>query len=115
MVAPTIFILGAGFTRAFCSTAPLLLDDWGIRNIKQHFSAFPTANSILNDALSERADGQVNLEKLMTRVMGMPYDTPEADRELALLEARLMHLLCDRIAKAKGRRFTRVMELRLKG
>ena len=42
------------------------------------------------------------LEKLMTRVMGMPYDTPEADRELALLEARLMHLLCDRIAKAKG-------------
>ena len=40
----TVFVLGAGFTRAFLPNAPLLVDDYGGDALKEQFSHFPMAH-----------------------------------------------------------------------
>ena len=42
----TVFVIGAGFTKAFAPDAPLLVDDYGVCGIKKQFESFPTALSI---------------------------------------------------------------------
>jgi len=98
----TVFVVGAGFTRAFVPQAPLLVDDYKILCLRKNFKSFPHAVSVLDQALSEYNDGSVDLEKLMTRVSGMPYDAVDARHELALLETALRRNLVKRITDAKA-------------
>jgi hypothetical protein len=96
-----VFVLGAGFTRAFVPRAPLLVDDYEIPRLRERFASFSHAAAILDDALAEYPDGRVNLERLMTRLSGMPYDAVDARRELALVETALRKSLVERLTEAK--------------
>jgi hypothetical protein len=100
MADDTVFVLGAGFTRAFVPAAPLLIDNYGIPELAQRFAQFPWATSILNDAMSE-SPVRVDLERLMTRLGGMPYDHDDARHELGLLDSELRRSLIRRIQTAK--------------
>ncbi len=62
-----VFVLGAGFTRAFVPQAPLLVDDYKIPCLSKRFASFSHAKAILDDALAEYSDDRVNLERIMTR------------------------------------------------
>lgn len=86
----TVFVLGAGFTRAFCPTAPLMTDDYEVQKLVKKFEKFEHASRILDWELS-RAAGRINIERLMTRLDGqMPYDFDQgADEELGMLLAAL--------------------------
>ena len=102
MANGTVYVLGAGFTRAFLPEAPLLVDDWGIPALLKQFASFPHAKAILEDAQAERSDGRVDLERLLTRLSGMPYDAVDASRELALLETALRKSLVKRLKDAQA-------------
>lgn len=98
-----VFVLGAGFTRAFVPKAPLLVDHYGIPRLRKNFDSFSHAAAILDDALAEYSnDGRVDLERLMTRLSGMPYDAVDARREFALLETALRKSLVQRLKDAKA-------------
>jgi hypothetical protein len=97
----TVYVLGAGFTRAFVPKAPLLVDDYGIPDLRKRFDFFSHAAAILDDALAEYSGGYVDLERLMTRLSGMPYDAVDARREFALLETALRQSLVERLREAK--------------
>src|SRR5712692_9146095 len=76
----TVFVLGAGFTKAFLREAPLLIDDYGAEALKAKFGAFRDAVALLELELEltlkeKYPAGWINLERLMTRLAGgMPYD-----------------------------------------
>jgi SIR2-like domain len=97
-----VFVLGAGFTRAFVPAAPLLVDDYEIPRLRERFASFSHAARILDDALAARSDGRVDLERLLTRLSGMPYDSGDARRELALLETDLRKELVRRLKDAQA-------------
>ncbi len=59
MEGRTVFVLGAGFTRAFVPTAPLLIDDWGLSSLLEQFKGFEFAKSTLTEALAAGADGKI--------------------------------------------------------
>lgn len=83
----TVFVLGAGFTRAFCPAAPLLTDDYDLDALCEKFKEFPRAVELLELAQQDTPSGKVNLERLMTRLDGgMPYDSEQGvEPELRLL------------------------------
>jgi hypothetical protein len=102
MSSRTVFVLGAGFTRAFVPSSPLLRDNYSIPDLREQFAAFSTAKRILDEALAEDGDGRIDLERLMTRLSGMPYDSADARRELALVESVLRKTLVQRLKDAKN-------------
>jgi hypothetical protein len=97
-----VFVLGAGFTRAFVPNAPLLVDDYGIPRLRDRFASFSHAAAILADALATGSNDRIDLERLMTRLGGMPYDGADARRELTLLESELRKSLVTRLREAKA-------------
>src|SRR5438552_1754756 len=97
-----VFVLGAGFTRALVPKAPLLFDDYGIPQLRGRFASFSHATRILDDALANGSDGRIDLERLLTRLSGMPYDATDGRLELALLESVLRKGLVQRIKEAKA-------------
>ncbi len=99
---PIVFVLGAGFTRGFVPKAPLLVGDFGIPDLRKRFDSFPHATAILDDALAEYSDDIVDLERLMTRLGGMPYDSADVRDELAFVETSLRNLLVKKLADAKA-------------
>jgi hypothetical protein len=42
-----VFVLGAGFTKAFCPDAPLLVDDYGVEQLIVEFQGRPVALKLL--------------------------------------------------------------------
>ncbi len=79
----TVFVLGAGFTKGFIRSAPVLVDKFGIQELRDNLGeAHPFAREILDVELNwcelemgKGWGGEVNLERLMTRLEGgMPYD-----------------------------------------
>lgn len=80
-----VFILGAGFTRAFAPEAPLLVWDCD-KKIDKKFDKFPLAKTILAFERS-LSGGRIDVERLMSRLYGgMPYDQYRNERgELNLL------------------------------
>jgi hypothetical protein len=98
-----VFVLGAGFTRAFVPRAPLLTDDYGAAELARRLTGYPHARRILLQELERNADGAVNIERLLTRLDGgMPYDPDrEAAAEADLLAAELMRALVRRIEGAQ--------------
>lgn len=107
----TVFVLGAGFTKAFLRDAPLLTDDYGGEQLRQQFSGFPQALSLLQMEMTypDHPPGQINLERLMTRLAGgMPYDfRTNAEKSLASLLFELKRAFLNRLdsAKSKGTSF----------
>lgn len=97
-----VFVLGAGFTRAFVRRAPLLFDDYGIPHLRERFASFPNARVLLDDALAAGSDGRIDLERLMTRLGGMPYDSNDAKHEMNVLESELRKALVKRLRDAEA-------------
>jgi hypothetical protein len=100
----TVFVLGAGFTRAFLPRAPLRTDDYGGADLVRRLQGYPHARRILLQELQRGGDGRLNIERLLTRVDGgMPYDPDrDATAEVRLLAAELMQALVRRVESAKG-------------
>ena len=100
----TVFVLGAGFTRAFLPRAPLLTDDYGGTDLARRLQGYPHARRILLRELERNGDGRLNIERLLTRLDGgMPYDPDrDATAEVALLAAELMQALVRRIEGAQS-------------
>jgi hypothetical protein len=101
----TVFVLGAGFTKAFLSESPLLVDKYGGRELEARFRSFPTAHAILQMELDhhDHPQGWINIERLMTRLSGgMPYDSEtEAKNEFGLLLSELKQSFIRRIEEAR--------------
>jgi hypothetical protein len=101
MDSKTVLVLGAGFTRAVVPTAPLIRGDYGIPTLRNEFDSFPAAAQVLRDAqIDGRSD--IDLELLLTRLMGMPYDSADAHHEFALVTTRLLRSVALKIAEAKA-------------
>lgn len=70
-----IFILGAGFTKAFYNDAPLLevsTQDLNIENLLRKYENFPKVRHIIK---SVQNNNKINIEELLTRLStGTPFD-----------------------------------------
>ncbi len=99
----TVFVLGAGFTRAFLPSSPLMTDDYGVGRILHGLGDLPTAKRILGQELERNGGEQINIERLLTRLDGgMPYDADQGVfEEIGLLAAVLKRALVDRIRRAR--------------
>ena len=99
----TVFVLGAGFTKAFLPDAPLLVDDYDASSILLEFDAFPIAKAALEREIDNLNPWSVDLERLMTRASaGMPYDSGAgSSEELALLFSRLKQAFEARLESAR--------------
>ena len=100
----TVFVLGAGFTKAFLPDAPLLIDDYGGRKLLREFEALPAASKILQNELRLSSKGWIDLERIMTRLSSrLPYDAEsEVSNEFGLLLARLTKAFQERLRVAKN-------------
>ena len=73
--ADTVFVLGAGFTRAFAPESPLMVDDFGNDDMAEKIRGLPHASRALEQERRRNHNGLVNIERLMTRLDSlMPYD-----------------------------------------
>ncbi|MGB2694852.1 MAG: hypothetical protein WBD55_06640, partial [Dehalococcoidia bacterium] len=103
-----VFVLGAGFTRAFYPRAPLVKDHYGGEALQNKFKGFAHATRVLELELERDGGGQIDIERFMTRLDGlMPYDLQsEAAEELRLLLSDLKLRFVARIKEARkvGRR-----------
>lgn len=98
-----VFVIGAGFTKAFLPNAPLMLDDYGGEELAKKFFNFPYASRVLEWERSRNERGRINIERLMTRLEGrMPYDSDQGgDEELGMLLVELKHSFKKRIEEAR--------------
>jgi hypothetical protein len=103
MVGETVFVLGAGFTKAFLPNAPLIVDRYFPDEMVEKFAKLPYAKRILDEELSRNNDGAINLERLMTRLDSMmPYDIEGGhELELKLLLSHLKLALIERLKRAR--------------
>ena len=99
-----IFVLGAGFTRAFVPSAPLLNDDYYGDELEKKFREFPHASRILALERSRNREGHIDIERLMTRLDGrMPYDSEQrAEEEIGLLLREVKRCFVRRLEEARG-------------
>jgi hypothetical protein len=78
-----VYVLGAGFTKAFLPDAPLRVDDFDGDGLERVFAAFPIALELIKVERS-RTRGLIDIECLMSRLDGgMPFDSGMAADELA--------------------------------
>lgn len=100
----TVYVLGAGFTRAFLPEAPLLVDraeSFGIPQLLERIKGMPSALLVVQAALNRFSDGRVNVEELLTRLDGrMPYDSWCAE-ELRFAAGHLKRNLLSAISFAR--------------
>lgn len=99
----TVFVLGAGFTKAFVPDAPLLIDDYGGGALLRQLRALPAASKILENELRLSPKGLINLERIMTRLYSrLPYDAEsEVSNEFGVLLDRLTGAFQKRLRVAK--------------
>jgi hypothetical protein len=84
----TVFVLGAGFTRAFAPRSPLLVDDFGILKLQETFDNLPYASRLLELEISRPPQDKIDIERLLTRLEGgMPYDDYEGEGSQAEIGA----------------------------
>ena len=97
-----VFVLGAGFTRAFVPSAPLLVDDFSNDQIQKKIENLQYASRLFEAERKRPPEGRINIERLMTRVYdSMPYDkTHRAETEFAILLEELQKALIHRIDQA---------------
>ncbi len=93
-----VFVLGAGFTKAFLPGAPLVTDDYDVDSLMNKFAPFPHAQRLLALERQANPDGRINIERVMTRLDGgMPYDSDAAGDQLRLLHGELRRVFVERI------------------
>jgi hypothetical protein len=113
----TVFVLGAGFTKAFLPAAPLLVDDYGGESLRRQFANFPYAAALIEMEMkqADHRPGLINLERLMTRLISeMPHDHRTGSQHVfALIVSELMQSFRKRLSDAKSRGLQNVGELRL--
>lgn len=99
----TVFILGAGFTKAFYPDAPLVVDDYGSEEIAEKIKHLKHASRVLDWERSREPGGLLNIERFMTRLDAkMPYDFEQnADEELSILFSEVKKAFIKRIENAK--------------
>lgn len=73
---PIVFVLGAGFTKAFDNDAPTLFCDIGLDELKEDYRKAKLHRLVsFIDRLKINDDGSANIEELMSRLYsGMPFD-----------------------------------------
>lgn len=96
----TAFVLGAGFTRAFVPEAPLLVDHYDIDPLLTKYHAFDLAHRVLTLEKERAEEGKINIERLLTRLEGMPYDREDAHLQLNALKADVHRVFQDRLSEA---------------
>ena len=100
----TVFVLGAGFTRAFAPRSPLLIDDFGILKLQETFDNLPYASRLLELEPSRPPPDKIDIERLLTRLEGgMPYDDYESEgslAEIAVLASELRKNFHARVSNA---------------
>ena len=103
----TVFVLGAGFTRAFLPDAPLMVDDYDGAELARKFRGFPNASRILDWERSREVTGYINIERLLTRLDGgMPYDYGQrAIEEFQILQSEVKLAFVRRITEARNGEF----------
>ena len=102
LAAKTVFVLGAGFTKAFAEEAPLLRED-AFEKLRPIFEKSALGFRILEGERDRDPDRKINLENLMTRLAsGMPYDWKTGfDSELRPLLSSLKTWLRKQIEDVK--------------
>ena len=63
-----VVVTGAGFTRAFVPSAPLLVDDFSNNALENKVRGLPYASRLLDWERSLHPSGYINIERLMTRL-----------------------------------------------
>ena len=86
-----VYVTGAGFTRAFVRTAPLLIGDFENDRLVDSTRSLPAASRVLEAERNRHRGGFIDVERLMTRLHElMPYDHRHgAANEFAFLLAEL--------------------------
>ncbi len=75
MVSTTVYVLGAGFTKAFLPDAPLLKDHYGTAQLAETFERFSYSSRPIDLERNRLGDGRIDIERLLSRLDGkMPYD-----------------------------------------
>lgn len=99
----TVFVLGAGFTKAFVPDAPLLTYDFDFKPLLRKFEKFPSALRVLELERDVPPKGHINLERLMTRLDGlMPYDFLQGtSAEMGLVNQAVIEDFIGRFEKAE--------------
>ena len=99
-----VYVTGAGFTRAFVTDAPLLVDDFGNDLLVEKVSGLPKASGLLEAERNQHKDGYIDIERLMTRLDDlMPYDYADATAdEYSFLLTELKRALLDRLSRARS-------------
>ena len=102
-VSKTVYVLGAGFTKAFLPDAPLLKDYYDTKQLTDKFERFPYASRLIDLELSRLGDGRIDIERLLSRLDSkMPYDFERGvTTELSLLRTAVLEMFIDRLNKAK--------------
>jgi hypothetical protein len=95
----TVFVLGAGFTRAFLDKAPLIVGDYGVSDLLVKCRGLLRATRLIeSEQEATNRGGQINMERLMTRLVGrMPYDASKLqsdELEFLLSEVRTSFRRC---------------------
>lgn len=105
-----VFVTGAGFTRAFNSASPLLVDDFNTEELVLKFKEFPRASKLLEQERMRHSEGFINIEYLLSRLNQlMPYDiTNGSENEFQFLFTELKAHLLDRVAQARNTEATQI-------
>jgi hypothetical protein len=98
----SVFLLGAGLTKAFLPNAPLLVDNYDLRSLSPKHKHLHHAKRIIDLELRESRTGKINIERLLTRLDGLPYDQSDASLQLGLLKQDVHSLFKERLNKAKS-------------
>jgi len=96
-----VFVLGAGFTKAFLPHAPLLVDNYNLAPLMDKFGHFDNALRILQQEQTRLADGKVDIERLLTRLDGTPFDRDDAPYQFAQLKQDVHSLFRNNLNQAK--------------
>lgn len=72
-----VYILGAGFTKSFDSGAPMGLCNIDLSSLLKTYHNRSKVEEILEDTVATEAN-KVNIELLLTRLQGMPYDESDS-------------------------------------
>lgn len=95
------FVLGAGFTKAFFPSAPLLVDHYPISPLIELADnrSLPFAKRILKLAIVDE-EGRVDIEQLLTRAeQGMPFDAEHATPlDMPFLRSQVKKMLMERLS-----------------
>ena len=94
-----MYVLGAGFTKAFLPDAPLLKDYYDTEQIAERFKEFHGASRLFDLERNRLGDGRIDIERLLSRLDSkMPYDFEQGiDTELSLLRTAVLEMFIDRL------------------